>query len=64
MWLDLAAATATQGADTDAVNRLTAEVLSVAGWREPPASVRRPETVQRELERQDLDLPGTVRGSG
>jgi len=36
---------------------LTGEVLSVAGWREAPASVRRPELGQREIERQDLDLP-------
>lgn len=56
-WLDLAAATAGPGAESDAVNRLTAEVLGVAGWREVPPSVRRPEPVQREIERQDLDLP-------
>jgi hypothetical protein len=61
-WLDLAAATATQGADTDAVNRLTEEVLSVAGWQEPPAPVRRAEFSQRELERQDLDLPSVATG--
>jgi DNA-binding SARP family transcriptional activator len=62
MWLDLAAATAAPGAETDAVNRLTAEVLSVAGWREAPASLRRPDGAQRELERQDLDLPGVTEG--
>jgi len=56
-WLDLAAATAAPGQESDAVNRLTAEVLGVAGWREVPASVRRPEAGQREIERQDLDLP-------
>ena len=56
-WLDLAAATAAPGPESDAVNRLTAEVLGVAGWREVPASVRRPEPGQREIERQDLDLP-------
>ncbi len=56
-WLDLAAATAAPGQESDAVNRLTAEVLGVAGWREVPASVRRPEPGQREIERQDLDLP-------
>jgi DNA-binding SARP family transcriptional activator len=61
-WLDLAAATATHGADTDAVNRLTEEVLSVAGWQEPPAPVRRAEFSQRELERQDLDLPSVATG--
>jgi DNA-binding SARP family transcriptional activator len=56
-WLDLAAATAAPGPESDAVNRLTGEVLGVAGWREVPASVRRPEPGQREIERQDLDLP-------
>lgn len=56
-WLDLAAATAGPGQESDAVNRLTAEVLGIAGWREVPASVRRPEAGQREIERQDLDLP-------
>jgi DNA-binding SARP family transcriptional activator len=56
-WLDLAAATAAAGPESDAVNRLTAEVLGVAGWREVPASVRRPEPAQGEIERQDLDLP-------
>ncbi len=56
-WLDLAAATAAPGGESDAVNRLTAEVLGVAGWREAPPSVRRPEPAQREIERQDLDLP-------
>ncbi len=56
-WLDLAAATAAPGAESDAVNRLTAEVLGVAGWGEVPPSVRRPEAAQREIERQDLDLP-------
>jgi predicted ATPase len=61
-WLDLAAATATQGAETDAVNRLTEELLSVAGWQEPPAPVRRAEFSQRELERQDLDLPSVATG--
>jgi DNA-binding SARP family transcriptional activator len=55
-WLDLAAGTAGAGAETDAVNQLTAEVLSVAGWREAPASTRRPEPGQHEIERQDLDL--------
>jgi len=61
-WLDLAAATAAQGPDTDAVNRLTEEVLSVADWQEPPAPVRRRESSQRELERQDLDLPSVATG--
>ncbi len=62
VWLDLAAATAAAGVETDAVNRLTAEVLSMAGWHEAPASLRRPDGAHRELERQDLDLPGVAAG--
>ncbi len=56
-WLDLAAAAAAPGQESDEVNRLTAEVLGIAGWREIPASVRRPEAAQRDIELQDLDLP-------
>ncbi len=62
-WLDLAAGTAGGGAETDAVNRLTADVLELAGWREVPASVSRSDPAVRELEREDLDLevPATFR---
>jgi predicted ATPase len=55
-WLDLAAGTAAPGAETDTVNQLTAEVLSVAGWRQAPAPARRPEPGRHEIGRQDLDL--------
>ena len=56
-WLDLAASNAGGGAEADAVNRLTANVLEAAGWSEapPPADFRGPLT--RELQREDLDLP-------
>ena len=56
-WLDLAAATAVGPEESDAVNRLTAEILGMAGWHEVPASVRRPVPGHREIEQQDLDLP-------
>jgi predicted ATPase len=56
-WLDLAAATALGSEESDAVNRLTAETLGMAGWHEVPASVRRPDPGHREIEQQDLDLP-------
>jgi hypothetical protein len=56
-WLDLAASNAGGGAEADAVNRLTANVLEAAGWSEapPPTDFRGPLT--RELQREDLDLP-------
>jgi hypothetical protein len=59
-WLDLAAGTAATSAESDAVNRLTGEVLGVAGWREAPPSARRRETEEREIERQDLDLSSAI----
>jgi DNA-binding SARP family transcriptional activator len=58
-WLDLAATSARSKSETDAVNRLTAEVLEVAGWREAPARSRRA-PITRELVTEDLDL--RVRG--
>jgi hypothetical protein len=61
-WLDLAAATAQPGTESEAVDRLTADVLEVAGWREPPPALRRPEPAVRELEQRDVDLPVQGRG--
>lgn len=55
-WLDLAAACAAPGAESDAVNRRTADVLGRAGWGELPTSVRRLTPAPGELERADLDL--------
>ncbi len=58
-WLDLAATSAGNKDETDTVNRLTADVLEVAGWSEPPAGIRRL-PITRELVTEDLDL--RVRG--
>ncbi len=55
-WLDLAAACAASGTESDAVNRLTADVLGHAGLGDIPAPVRRPTPLPGELERADLDL--------
>ncbi|HET8623135.1 MAG TPA: AAA family ATPase [Gemmatimonadales bacterium] len=54
-WLDLAAACAAPGGESDVVNQRTADVLGRAGWGQVPALVRRP-TPAGELERADLDL--------
>jgi DNA-binding SARP family transcriptional activator len=55
-WLDLAAACAAPGEESDAVNRQTADVLGRAGWGESPLPLRRPTRAPGELERADLDL--------
>ena len=54
--LDLAAACAAPGAESDGVNRLTADVLGRAGWGEVPVPPRRPTPAPGELQRADLDL--------
>jgi predicted ATPase len=55
-WLDLAAGAA-EGADqADAVNRRTADILSLAGWTEAPRRQRRSSSAMRTLAVQDLDL--------
>jgi DNA-binding SARP family transcriptional activator len=59
-WLDLAAGAAQAGAQADEVNRLTAEVLEVAGWSEAPPGIRAGGPITREIVGDDLDLP--VRG--
>jgi DNA-binding SARP family transcriptional activator len=59
-WLDLAATNASNAAESDAVNRLTANVLEAAGWSEAPPMIRLGSAITRELEREDFDLP--VRG--
>ncbi|HEY7636081.1 MAG TPA: AAA family ATPase [Gemmatimonadales bacterium] len=58
-WLDLAATSARTTAETDEVNRLTAEILEMAGWTEAPPGARRT-PITRELVTEDLDL--RVRG--
>ena len=55
-WLDLAATCAEPGAESDAVNQRAADLLSLAGWSEAPATCRRHAPAQGELEPGDLDL--------
>jgi hypothetical protein len=56
-WLDLAAEMAAGPEESSVVDRLTAELLDVAGWREtPPAPAAAPRPVG-QLERADFDLP-------
>jgi len=56
-WLDLASATADGPEEAEAVDRLTAQILDKAGWREAPP-VRAPaiSPIGRVV-RDDLDLP-------
>ena len=58
-WLDLAASSARSAEQTQAVDKLTADVLESAGWSEPPR-VSAPLPVTREIVSEDLDL--RVRG--
>jgi DNA-binding SARP family transcriptional activator len=56
-WLDLASATADTADEAEAVDRLTAQILDQAGWREAPP-VRAPAVSQiGRVVRDDLDLP-------
>jgi DNA-binding SARP family transcriptional activator len=59
-WLDLAATNGSGVGESDAVNRLTADVLEKAGWSEAPPLAKLGGPITRELEREDFDLP--VRG--
>jgi DNA-binding SARP family transcriptional activator len=56
-WLDLASAVAGGRAEAEEVDRRTAALMEVAGWREVPSdrTNRRPTT--REIVGEDLDLP-------
>jgi DNA-binding SARP family transcriptional activator len=56
-WLDLASGTAGSPAETEVVDRTTAQVLKQAGWREAPP-VRAPQSgALQVVERSDFDLP-------
>jgi predicted ATPase len=68
-WLDLASAVSGSPEEAEEVDRRTALLMEVAGWREVPTdrSSRRPTT--REIVGEDLDLPvrasaGASRGAG
>jgi DNA-binding SARP family transcriptional activator len=56
-WLDLAAASAMTAEESDVVDRTTARVLDLAGWREAPAARGRSSLATRRVEAADLDLP-------
>ncbi|HTR21322.1 MAG TPA: AAA family ATPase [Gemmatimonadales bacterium] len=55
-WLDLAAGVAAPGAETDEVNRRTAEVLQLAGWSETPPLPVRSSSAARRIDPLDLDF--------
>ncbi len=55
-WLDLAAGAAQEGAETEAVNQRTSDILGLAGWTEPPRRARRPGTPAKGIAQIDLDL--------
>jgi predicted ATPase len=57
-WLDLAASSTREAAESELVDRRTADVLEQAGWREAPGGRAPP--VTREIVTEDLDL--RVRG--
>ena len=56
-WLDLAAASATSAEESERVDRTTAHVLDLAGWREAPPVRGRASLATRRVEAADLDLP-------
>ena len=56
-WLDLAAASASGEEERSEVNRLTADLLEIAGWSEVPPGMHRGIPATREITGEDLDLP-------
>jgi DNA-binding SARP family transcriptional activator len=56
-WLDLAAGAARTPEESAEVNRRTADILEVAGWREVPPDIRPGGPATREIVKDDLDLP-------
>ena len=58
-WLDMAAATSGNPADTDAVNVITARLLDAAGWHDAPRLQRQPAQAGG-LAVSDFDLPARV----
>ena len=56
-WLDLAASSADSPRDAEAVDRRTARILELAGWREAPPVRARVSLTMRRVEQDDLDLP-------
>ena len=60
-WLDMASGAAETSVESEVVDRITAQILEQAGWREMPA-VRAPLTASPVggVGRGDLDLPTRV----
>ena len=56
-WLDLAAGSAVSPEESELVDRTTARVLDLAGWREAPPVRGRVSLATRRVEAADLDLP-------
>jgi DNA-binding SARP family transcriptional activator len=61
-WLDLAAGSATTDDESEVVDRTTARVLDLAGWREAPPVRGRVSLATRRVEAADLDLPLRAHG--
>jgi DNA-binding SARP family transcriptional activator len=59
-WLDLATGSAATPEESEVVDRTTARVLDVAGWREAPPVRGRVSLATRRVEAADLDLPARV----
>lgn len=57
-WVDLAAAVAATPDEADEVNRLTAHLLELAGWTEPPHAATRRSFAGSVLATGDLDFQG------
>jgi predicted ATPase len=56
-WLDVAAGSADAPDASEHVDRITARVLELAGWREMPAVRATPTLGVRNVDPRDLDLP-------
>ena len=56
-WLDLGSGAARGADESSEVNRRTADVLEMAGWREVPPDLRPVGPATREIVKDDLDLP-------
>ena len=58
-WLDLAATTSARPEESSVVDRMTAELLDVAGWREARPAVKWATAPVGQVELADLDLPAS-----
>ena len=56
-WLDLACSSSGGAPEADEVDRLTARILELAGWREAPPVRTRTTLTMRPVQQDDLDLP-------